>query len=251
MIEKITIKQSLYVRASFFTMDEIRRQARLSLNEIDENLVKDLTIQKEKLENQQNTILKSLIISIFLSFMSYNGGNIEVPGFGIMISEIPAFLEISLISSSFAILVISYTFLNIQIYTAVIQQISSTVIAKKLLDADLFCAAQTPTWLFFKYCRFSPVIGRPPTYVISKYGNIFYTILISSITLTLMLLWIFAIFSVVYLAQMGLSDSPAGWSVYIVCMFTIFAACMVMAANVLEFNHEMDLETAEDISIDT
>lgn len=250
MQERFTLKQSLYVRASMFTDDELRRQKRLGLNEVNESVLDGLVNQRAKMEEQQNSLIRSLTVSLFLAFVAWNGGNIQIPGTGTSIAEVPAFLELSLIVAAFSVLMITYTFLSIQIYNAVITSVASDVLAKNKLDPDLFAAAHTPTWLFLKYLQNAPVNGRLPGFKISTFGRLFYGLLVRSLSVIILALWLLAIASILYIAHSGLSDDIAGWAAYSICIAMILASFISMAANVMEFTHEMDFEVLEAIETD-
>lgn len=250
MTESYTLKQSLYVRASMFTADELRRQKRLGIEEINEDLLEGLVNQRASLETQQNNLIRSLVVSLFLSFVAWNGGNIEIPGTGTSIADIPAFLELSLIASALSVLMVTYSFLSIQLYNAVITAVASDVLAKNKLDSDLFAAAHTPTWLFLKYCKAAPVNGRKPGFRISNPGRIFYGVLVGLSSIILLSLWLLAIASIIYIAHTGLSDDVAGWFIYATCISIIFASFISMAANVVEFTHEMDFSVLEEVKTD-
>ncbi|QHQ36733.1 hypothetical protein [Algicella marina] len=240
MTENYTLKQSLYVRASMFTADELRRQKRLGLDAINENVLEGLLDQRAKFEGQQNNLVRSLTISLFLAFVAWSGGNIQVPGTGVSIAEIPAFLELSLITAAISVLMVTYSFLSLQLYSAVIAAVASNVLGKNKLDPDLFAAAHAPTWLFVKYCKAAPVDGRIPGYKVSKSGRVFYGVLVGSLSVILLTLWLLAIASILYIAHSGLSDNVAGWVVYATCIVIVFASFISMAANVVQFTHEMD-----------
>jgi len=233
-----------------FTADELRRQKRLGLEEINENVLDGLVEQRAQLEGQQNNIIRSLTISLFLAFVAWSGGNIKIPGTGASIDEVPAFLEISLITAAFCVLMVTSTFLSLQMYNAVIAAVASDVLGKSKLDPDLFSAARVPTWLFFKYCKEAPVDGRIPGFKVSKGGKVFYGVLVGFTTVVLLALWFLAISSILYIAHSGLSDSVAGWTVYVTCIAIIFASLLCMAANVVEFTNEMDFSVLEEIDSD-
>jgi hypothetical protein len=74
MTERPTLKQNLYVRASMFTAEELRRQKRLALAEINENVLEGLVNQRANLEAQQNNLIRTLVISLFFSFIAWSGG---------------------------------------------------------------------------------------------------------------------------------------------------------------------------------
>jgi len=160
-------------------------------------------------------------------------------------------LELSLITAALSVLMITYSFLSIQLYGAVIAAVASDVLAKNKLDPDLFTAAHSRMWLFFKYSQRAPVNGRTPGYKISLLGRIFYGILVQSGTVILLALWFLAIASIVYIAHSGLSDDIAGWVVYVTCIVIIFASFVSMAANVFEFTHEMDFSVLEEMENDS
>jgi hypothetical protein len=246
-MERYTLKQNLYVRASMYTADELRRQRRLGLNEVNETVLQGLVDQRAKLEGQQTNLLRSLTISLFLAVIAWNGGNIEIPGTGASIAEIPSFLELSLIAASLSVLMVTYSFLSIQLYNAVISAVARDVLAKNKLDPDLFAAAQSPTWLFIKYCRAAPVDGRVPGFKVSGIGRTFYGILVGLSAIILLGLWFLAIASILYIAHSGLSNDVAGWAVYATCIVIIFASFISMAANIIEFTHEMDFSVLEEI----
>jgi hypothetical protein len=250
MTERYTLKQNLYVRASMFTADELRRQKRLGLEEINENVLEGLVSQRASLEIQQTNLIRSLIISLFFSFIAWNGGNIQIPGTGASIADIPAFLELSLIAAAFSVLMVTYSFLSIQLYNAVISAVANDVLAKNKLDPDIFSAAHAPMWLFVKYCKAAPVDGRKPGFRISKLGRIFYRILVGFLSIILLALWLLAIASIIYIAHTGLSNGVAGWIVYAICIIIIFASFISMAANIVEFAHEMDFSVLEEIDTD-
>jgi len=251
MTERYILKQSLYVRASMFTADELRRQKRLGLNEINEDVLKGLVNQRTKLEAQQNNLIRSLTISLFLAFIAWSGGNIQIPGTGASIAQIPAFLELSLITAALCVLLVTYSFLSIQLYGAVIAAVAGDVLAKNKLDPDLFAAAHSPEWLFLKYSQDAPVNGRTPGYKISAFGRLFYGVLVQSVSVILLALWFLAIASILYIAHSGLSDDVAGWVVYVTCIIVIFASFVSMVANALEFTHEMDFSVLEEVETDS
>ncbi len=233
-----------------FTADELRRQKRLGLDEINENLLEGLIDQRAKLEGQQNNLIRTLTISLFLAFVAWSGGNIQVPGTGASIAEVPAFLELSLIVAALNVLMVTYTFLSLQLYNAVIAAVTSDVLGKNELDPDLFAAAHAPTWLFVKYCKEAPVDGRIPGFKVSKSGRIFYSLLVGSLSVILLALWFLAIVSILYIAHSGLTDNVAGWAVYTTCVAIVLASFISMAANVVQFTHEMDFSVLEELEND-
>lgn len=251
MTERYTLRQSLYVRASMFTADELRRQKRLGLSEINGSVLEGLVSQRTKIEEQQNKLIRSLVISLFLAFIAWNGGNIEIPGTGASIVDVPAFLELSLIAAALGVLIVTYTFLSIQMYNAVISAVASDVVAKNKLDPDLFAAAHAPMWLFLKYAQKAPVNGRVPGFKISVFGRIFYSFLIGSMAVIMLGFWLLAIASIIYIAHSGLSDDIGGWVTYLTCVVLIGASFISMAANIVEFTHEMDFEILEAIETDS
>lgn len=245
MTERYTLKQSLYVRANMFTTDELRRQKRLGLSDLNEDVLNGLIEQRIHFEGQQEKMARSLSIALFLAFVAWSGGDIKIPGTGTSIGGVPAFLELSLISAAFSVLMLTYAFLSIQMYNSVISAIAEVVLAKNELDTDLFAAAKIPTWLFIKYAQKAPVSGRLPGFKISTLGNIYYKFLIGSLAFVMLAILIFAIICILYIAHTGLSGSVAGWSVYLLCIGLIFVAFISMAANVFEFEHEMDFDILE------
>ena len=245
MDERYTLKQNIYSRASMFTHDELGRQKRLGLNEIDKSVFEGLVSQRTKIEEQQQKIIRSFAISLFLAFVAWNGGDIQIPGTGVSIAELPSFLELSLIAASLGVLMITYTFLSIQIYNAIITAVAEKVLAKNQLDPDIFAASHAPVWLFFKYSQQAPVNGRPPGFKISKWGSLFYKLLVGSGALILLGLWFVSISCIVYIAHSGLSDNIAGWATYCMVIMTVGASFISMAANVISFTHEMDFDILE------
>ncbi|ATG43683.1 hypothetical protein [Phaeobacter piscinae] len=250
MTERYTLKQSLYVRASMFTADELRRQKRLGLDEVNENVLEGLVNQRAKLEGRQDKLIRSLTISLFLAFVAWSGGNIQIPGTSASLVEIPSFLELSLIASSLSVLLITYTFLSLQLYDAVIAAVARDVLAKNKLDPDLFAAAHTPTWLFVKYSKMAPVDGRTPGFKISTLGRVFYGVLVGFLSVIVLGLWFLVISSILYIGHSGLSDDVAGWVVYATCIAIILASFVSMAANIVEFTHEMDFSVLEKMETD-
>ena len=250
MQEKYFIKQNLYVRAAMFTSDELSRQRRLGVNEIDEDVLKGLIVQREKIEAQKTGMVKTLVIALFLGFVAWNGGNIQIPGTGASIAEVPAFLELSLIAAAFSALLVTYCFITIQIYSAVISSVTKDVLAKNTFDPDLFSAANTPTWLYIKYSQYAPVIGRTPGFMVSKGGRLFFALLTGGLNVIILILWFLAIASIIYMAHYGLSDTLAGWAVYSACIAMILVSFISMLANVLQFKTELDFNILERIQVD-
>jgi hypothetical protein len=105
-------------------------------------------------------------------------------------------------------------------------------------------------WLFLKYSQRAPVNGRSPGFKISTFGRVFYGVLVGSLTVILLALWLLAIASILYIAHSGLSDDIAGWVIYSLCIALIFASFVSMAANVVQFTHEMDFEVLEAMDAD-
>jgi hypothetical protein len=66
----------------------------------------------------------------------------------------------------------------------------------------------------------------------------------------LLALWFLAIASIAYIAHSGLSDDIAGWVVYATCIVIILASFISMAANIIEFTHEMDFSVLEKMETD-
>ncbi len=249
LTKRHTIKQSLFVRAAMFTADELRRQRRLGLNDLNENTINGMVEQRKHFEDQQSKMVRAMSISLFLAFVSWSGGDIEIPGTGTSIGEVPAFLELSLVSAAFSVLMITYSFLSIQMYNAVISSIASHVLAKSELDPDLFVAAKAPTWLFIKYTQTEPVTGREAGYKISTCGKLYNALLLGALVFILLSGWLLAIGCIAYIAHTGLSGTIVGWSVYILCLAMIVTSLISMAANFMQFETELDFDFLEDAKL--
>jgi hypothetical protein len=226
-------------------MEELRRQKRLGLSDLNEDVLKGLVEQRKYFEGQQDKMVRSLAVALFMAFVAWSGNDIKIPGTGTSIGGVPAFLELSLITAAFSVLMITYAFLSIQMHSSVISAFAQVVLAKGDLDPDLFAAAKVPTWLFLKYAQAAPVNSRLPGFRISTLGNIYNKLLIGSLVFVMLAGWIFAIICILYIAHTGLSGSIAGWAVYLLCIGLIFVAIISMAANVLKFEHEMDFDLLE------
>jgi hypothetical protein len=90
--------------------NEIRRQSRLGMDVINEKVVEGLIEQRQYFEKQQQQILRSLLLLVFLSFVTWQGANIKIPGTGVSIAEVPAFFEISLVLSALCLMWVPYNF---------------------------------------------------------------------------------------------------------------------------------------------
>jgi Zn-dependent protease with chaperone function len=53
-----------------------------------------------------------LVLAVFFSFVAWRGGKIQIPGTGASITDIPAFLEISLAVAAFSLMWLPYIFLS-------------------------------------------------------------------------------------------------------------------------------------------
>jgi hypothetical protein len=242
------LNMSMIVRAKMATADEMRRQKRLGLNAVDEPILDGLVLQKINLELQQTNSIRNLIILLFLVFVSWRGGSINIPGFGISIREIPAFLEISLILSALYIVLIPYIFLSIQLYEGVIGSIAHFVKAEELIDSEIFIASKTPVYLFVKYARKNLVIGRKDGYIMGYSGVLFNGIILYSITVLILLMYIFIVIAIIYIAHTGLRDDVVGWSIYFICWISAIIAFVAASANIVGVNYEMDFDVLEKIA---
>lgn len=245
MVERYTLKQSFYTRVSMFTSNELLRQKRLGYNKIDKEFLEGLIKQKAKIEGEQSKIVGLFFLSLFLAFVAWSGGNIKIPGTGVSISEVPAFLELSLIISTLSIFLFTCSFLSAQTYGAIISLVANEIILENKIDADIILASQYPSWIFLKFFQRNPLIGRNPPYRISNSGAYFYGFLTSLIMLIIIVLFIISIFSVIYIAHSGLSNNLVGWIVYITCFAIIFATFLCVMVNFIGFEHEIDFELLE------
>lgn len=232
MTQKHYISMNMILRARMTIADEIRRQKRLGLEVINEKVINGLIEQRQHLEKQQTDCGKALVILIFLSFVASQGGDIKIPGTGISIAEVPAFLEISLVLSSLYLMWLPYLFLNIQCYDAVLQAITKQLSTKNLIDEDIVVASKLPSQLFLKYARNDIVFGRMNGYKMSTFGKIYNGLLISLLSLSLTLLFFFMFMAIFIIAHQSLDTGFVGWSTYLLCCFFSFNRCL---CNICKF----------------
>jgi len=247
MTQKHYISMSMNVRARMTIADEIRRQKRLGLEVINEKVIEGLIEQRQYLEKEQTKLYKNLVVLVFLSFIAWQGVNIKIPGAGISIADVPAFLEISLVLSSIYLMWLPYVFINIQSYDAVIQSIVKQITTKNLIDEEIVVASKLPVQLFCKYARDEIVFGRENGFKMSTLGKIYNGLLISLVLFSFFLVFLFLFVSVIIIAHQGLDSGFTGWSVYLLCWFLILVGVFAISASFVNFKYEMDFENLERI----
>ena len=247
MTEKHYIPMSMIVRARMTAADEIRRQKRLGLGVINEKVIEGLIMQRQYLEKEQTNLGKSLVLLVFLSFVAWQGGNIKIPGTGISIADVPAFLEISLVLSSLHLMWLPFVFINIQSYDAVTQSIAKQLLAENLIDEDIVIASKLPMQLFLKYARDEIVFGRENGFKMSTFGKIYNGLLLSLLVLSFTLVFFFLFVSVIIIAHQGLDNGFTGWSIYLLCWFLILVGVFAVSANFVNSKYEMDFNHLEKI----
>lgn len=234
------IKLSVLVKATMLTRQEILRARALDTDLLGDETVVGMIQQHAALNVQMQAILKGAILSLFMAFVAWSGGNISIPGTGATIAEVPAFFEISLVGSAFCLMFIPYIFLSTQIYEGMISVLIKGSSLDGSIDSDMIKSSKMPVWLFIKYMTPNEIIGRKSVYQISKMGIFFNLLTLLLISLTVTGIYLCLNCAVIYLAIVGLTDSLAHSSIFIVCCLCIFVAAVGILANLVSFSHKVN-----------
>jgi hypothetical protein len=238
---------SLAVLARMTVANELRRQSRLGIKVINDKVVEGLLVQRQNVEGQQQQFIKLLVMSVFLSFVAWRGGKIQIPGTGASITEIPAFLEISLVVAALSLMWLPYIFLSLQLYDAVIQSIVKHISASNVIDEDIVVASKQLIHLFIKYARRNVVIGRESGYLPSRGGRVYNLLLVGLPMLAYAVVFLLLFASVLVIAHLGLDSGLVGWSVYLFCWFAALIGVFAVSANFVSPKYEMDFAHLESI----
>jgi hypothetical protein len=102
---------------------------------------------------KQDAILKSFIITDFALALLVFGKNLTIPVIGIGLRDLPAAREALTVLSAFSFLMLSLTFLNVQLYHAIIEQFIIRRARPHMIDPDFITAADVYTELYLKAFR--------------------------------------------------------------------------------------------------
>ncbi|WP_429807074.1 hypothetical protein [Ensifer sp. B1-9] len=103
--------------------------------------------------SRQEGNLKALVFTDIGLAMLLFGKNVTIPGTSLGLHDIPAGIQVLTALSSFTFLILSLTFLNSQLYQAIIEQFSIRTAEQKQIDPDFLTAADTFTELYVKAFR--------------------------------------------------------------------------------------------------
>jgi hypothetical protein len=92
------------------------------------------------------------------------------------------------------------------------------------------------------------VIGRKDGYIMGYSGVLFNGIILYSITVLILLMYIFIVIAIIYIAHTGLRDDVVGWSIYFICWISAIIAFVAASANIVGVNYEMDFDVLEKIA---
>lgn len=240
-----SLTMSIIVLARMMSANEIRRQRRLGLNIINQEVIEGLIERRKQVEAEQTQVIRKLVGAVFLSFIAWQGGNITIPGTGTSIAEIPAFLEISLVSAALLLMWLPYLFLNIQLYDGLIQSIVQSLTTRSAIDEDIVVASRLPVQLYIKYARTDVVIGRSNGYTLSTVGKVYNIFLIALPIFVFMSIFVCLFVSVLAIAHLGLQDSYVGWAIYSLCWLAAFVGVYAISANFASFKYEVDFTKLE------
>ena len=109
--------------------------------------------QKSIIEGKMAKILFSSAATTFLLYLAGSGVDPASQFFGLRASEIPGILVVLSLISSFGLALSAYTFMNSQVYAALIDQIVLQITQDGLLDPDIYKSAFSEEWLIFKVIR--------------------------------------------------------------------------------------------------
>ncbi|KQU96794.1 hypothetical protein ASD00_18260 [Ensifer sp. Root31] len=113
---------------------------------------KYLSMHRSAILRQDGNLKAVVLADIGLAMLLF-GKNVTIPGTSLGLHDIPAGIQVLTALSSFAFLMLSLTFLNSQLYQAVIEQFSIRTAAPRQIDPDFLTAADTFTELYIKAFR--------------------------------------------------------------------------------------------------
>ncbi|MCR6725979.1 hypothetical protein [Agrobacterium fabrum] len=111
-----------------------------------------LAKHKEALDRQQ-ALLKSLLYADVALAILLFGKDIKLPLVDLNLSDIPAAIQVVAFISSISFLLMSYAFLNAQLYQAISEQFDIRRASKLGVDSDFISAANIYTELWLKAFR--------------------------------------------------------------------------------------------------
>jgi hypothetical protein len=103
--------------------------------------------------NKQNSLIKSLVLIDALLALLISGKDIVIPGISVRLLDIPAAPQLFVVMSSVIFLLSSLSFLNSQLYGAILEQFCIEKAKKIGVDPDFIIASDILVELYLKIFR--------------------------------------------------------------------------------------------------
>lgn len=205
------------------------------------NYLQRLIEVKEKVDQKVSKLLTTSVLITFLLYLAGKGVDINTPLWGIRLSEVPGVIVLLSFSSSYALAMSAYAFMNSQTYAALIDQVALHESDDGVLDPELVKCGYQEEWLIFKTLRKDFSFYVPVYIKMGKVGE-----RVNRLVFFLMAAVAISPFVAMLVVQPYLSVTllPAGWvggaaqAFSLLCAVSV--ACLVLVAH-WEFECSVEL----------
>lgn len=130
------------------------RELNLDINQaFDREFYEKYIERNQEVEGKLNQLLRSLVLINTVLFVSISGHDWKLPIVDIMLSEIPAFQQITIFYSSIVFFFVCSTFVTKLCYDQLINVCGNRIVDKDRVDPDFFNAASKNFDFFLKIYR--------------------------------------------------------------------------------------------------
>jgi len=236
----ISQKLSANVRARLLYKREIEIDAagqKLFSNEYLESLID----KKNSIDNKMGRMLLTSIAMVSLLYLTGNGVHAELKVIGVNLGAIPGLLVLLSLSSTYAIAMATFTFLNSQSYAALIDQVVLQKTQDGIVDPEVLKSSHSEEWLSFKTMRPDFNLYAPVHIKMNRLGSF-----LNGLSFTAMVIVSIAPFVALFILQPYFSieflpDTPIGKTAKIFSCFAVFSSVFAIVISGVPFRCDVEL----------
>lgn len=146
---KLTMSPNIRIRMTLDKEIDCDRDQKIFTPE----LFKEYLQRHSEAITRQNNLMKSTLLTDAALALLISGKNIKIPGLEMDLSDLPVAQEVLIIMSSMAFMLFCISFINAQLYEAIVQTLARRRLSTPLVDPEFVSAAYTFTELHLKATR--------------------------------------------------------------------------------------------------
>lgn len=238
---------SAQVRARLLFARESEIDAEREVAVFSDEILEGLVKQRAHFEEQRTAMLRTIIILAFVMFFVSNGQNMVVPYLNIDLASIPGLNALLGFATSFSILMLALTGVNIGAYGGLIDQFSSRRSGNTLVDPDIITASVAPLQLSLKIFRVQFNTFHPVHIVPGGFAAFLYSAAVLSMIMVVMGSALLVCVYTCYFLVVHVPNNYFGIGAKCISFFSLFGAAIISFAANAELKQRVYLVNPSEI----